>query len=58
MLHLAVDIHIDEMIATELSASNVTDGAVLPHLRKHTRQISKEISYGGAYDTRHCYETV
>ncbi len=57
-LHLAVDTDTHEIIATELSLSNVSDGEVLPNLLKQTRRRIVEISGDGAYDTRLCYETI
>ncbi|ATF09105.1 hypothetical protein BTN50_0578 [Candidatus Enterovibrio altilux] len=47
-----------EIIAAELSASNVTDGKVPLSLLKQTRQKINEISAAGVYDTRQYYETV
>ncbi|WP_029810064.1 IS5/IS1182 family transposase, partial [Vibrio parahaemolyticus] len=43
-LHLAIDTSTHEIVAAELSLSNVTDAEVLPI----------EISGDGAYDTRDC----
>ncbi|WP_334686118.1 transposase [Vibrio europaeus] len=57
-LHLAVDTSNDEIIAAELSLSNVTDAEVLPALLKQTRRKIIEISGDGAYDTRACYEAI
>ncbi len=54
-LHLAVDTSTHEIVAAELSLSNVTDAEVLPNLLKQTRRKITEISGDGAYDTRHCY---
>ncbi|WP_240698077.1 IS5 family transposase, partial [Vibrio sp. F12] len=51
-LHLAVDTGTHEIIATELSLSNVTDGEALPNLLNQTRRRINEISGDGAYDTR------
>ncbi|WP_139158999.1 IS5 family transposase, partial [Vibrio sonorensis] len=55
---LAVDTDTHELIAAELSLSNVTDGEVLPNLLKQTRRRINEISGDGAYDTRLCYEAI
>ena len=52
-LHLAVDTSSHEIVAAELSLSNVTDGEVLPNLLKQTRRKIIEVSGDGAYDTRH-----
>ena len=57
-LHLAVDTNTHEIIAAELSLSNVSDGETLPNLLKQTRRRIKEISGDGAYDTRLCYEAI
>ncbi len=53
-LHLAVDTNTHEIIAAELSLSNVSDGEALPNLLKKTRRRINEISGDGAYDTRLC----
>ncbi|ELK8590058.1 IS5 family transposase, partial [Vibrio vulnificus] len=57
-LHLAVDTNTHEIIAAELSLSNVTDAEVLPNLLKQTRRKIVEISGDGAYDTKACYEAI
>ncbi|EGR08377.1 transposase DDE domain protein [Vibrio cholerae HE48] len=57
-LHLAVDANTHEIIAAELSLSNVTDAEVLPNLLKQTRRKIAEISGDGADDTKGCYETI
>ncbi|ATF10233.1 Mobile element protein [Candidatus Enterovibrio altilux] len=57
-LHLAVYISTHEIIAAELSASNVTDGNVLPNWFKQTSRRINEILSNEAYDTRQCYESV
>ncbi len=57
-LHLAVDTSTHEIIAAELSLSNVTNAEALPGLLKQTRHKIIEISNGGAYDTRACYEAI
>lgn len=57
-LHLAVDTSTHEIIAAELSLSNVTDAEALPALLKQTRRKIIEISGDGAYDTRACYEAI
>lgn len=53
-LHLAVDTDTHEIIAAELSLSNVSDGEALPNLLRQTRRRIMEISGDGAYDTRLC----
>ncbi|HFQ5219159.1 TPA: IS5 family transposase [Vibrio vulnificus] len=57
-LHLAVDTDTHEIIAAELSLSNLSDGEVLPNLLKQTRRKIVEIYGDGAYDTRLCYEAI
>ncbi len=57
-LHLAVDTSTHEIVAAELSLSNVTDGEVLPNLLQQTRRTIKAISGDGAYDTRNCFEAI
>ncbi|WP_412500261.1 IS5 family transposase [Shewanella chilikensis] len=57
-LHLAVDTSTHEIIAAELSLSNVTDAEAFPALLKQTRRKIIEISGDGAYDTRACYEAI
>ncbi|HAV1327602.1 TPA: IS5 family transposase [Vibrio parahaemolyticus] len=57
-LHLAVDTSTHEVVAAELSLSNVTDAEVLPNLLKQTRRRIIEISGDGAYDTRDCHDAI
>ncbi|EJL6271240.1 IS5 family transposase [Vibrio cholerae] len=57
-LHLAVDTSTHEIVAAELSLSNVTDAEVLPNLLKQTRRRIIEISGDGSYDTRECHEAI
>lgn len=57
-LHLAVDTSTHEIVAVELSLSNVTDAEVLPNLLKQTRRRIIEIYGDGAYDTRHCHDAI
>ncbi|WP_347116712.1 IS5 family transposase [Vibrio cholerae] len=57
-LHLAVDTSTHEIVAAELSLSNVTDAEVLPNLLKQTRRRIIEISGDGAYDTKDCHEAI
>lgn len=57
-LHLAVDVVTHEIIAAELTLSNISDGEVLPNLLKQTRRKILEVSGDGAYDTRQCYEAI
>ncbi|EGQ9289988.1 IS5 family transposase, partial [Vibrio parahaemolyticus] len=57
-LHIAVDTSTHEIVAAELSFSNVTDAEVLPNLLKQTRRKIIEVSGDGAYDTRSCHEAI
>ncbi len=57
-LHLAVDTSTHEVVAAELSLSNVTDAEVLPNLLKQTLRRIIEISGDGAYDTRDCHDAI
>ncbi|HFG1637862.1 TPA: IS5 family transposase [Vibrio cholerae] len=57
-LHLAVDTSTHEIVAAELSLSNVTDAEVLPNLLKQTRRRIIEISGDGAYDARDCHDAI
>lgn len=57
-LHIAVDTSTHEIVAAELSLSNVTDAEVLPDLLKQTRRKIIEISGDGAYDTRRCHDAI
>lgn len=50
-LHIAVDTNTHEIVAAELSLSNVADAEVLPNLLRQTRRKIIEISGDGAYDT-------
>ncbi len=57
-LHLAVDTETHEIIAAELSLSNISNGEVMPNLIRQTRRKIAEISGDGAYDTRLCYKAI
>lgn len=57
-LHLAVDTDTHEIIAAELSLSNVNDGEALPNLLRQTHRRIMAISGDGAYDGRLCYEAI
>ncbi len=57
-LHIAVDTSTYEIVAAELSLSNVTDAEVLPNLLGQTRREIIEISGDGAYDTRQCHDAI
>ncbi|ATF10461.1 Mobile element protein [Candidatus Enterovibrio altilux] len=47
-----------EIIAVELSASNMTDGEVLPNLLKQTRRRINDISGNGSYYIQKYNETI
>lgn len=53
--HLAVETGTNEIIAAEQILSGVTDAEVLPSLLKQIQRSIKEISEGGAYDTKECH---
>ncbi|ATF09164.1 Mobile element protein [Candidatus Enterovibrio altilux] len=57
-LHLAIDINMHQMIATELSLSNVMDGEILLYLLEQTLLKINEIPGHEAYDAKQYYETV
>ncbi|HDZ3695600.1 TPA: IS5 family transposase [Vibrio cholerae] len=57
-LHLAAGTCTHEIVAAELSLSNVTDTEVFSNLLKQTRQRIIEISGDGAYDTRDCHDAI
>ncbi len=57
-LHIAVDTSTHEIVAAELSLSNVTDAEVPPNLLKQTRRKVTEVSGDGAYDTRNCHDAI
>ena len=57
-MHLALDTSTHEIVAAELSLSNVNGAEVLPNLLKQTHRRIIEISGGGAYETRDCYDAV
>ncbi|ATF08891.1 Mobile element protein [Candidatus Enterovibrio altilux] len=50
-LHLVVDINACEIIAAELSASNVTDDEILPNLLQQNNLKINKIPTDGAHDT-------
>ncbi len=57
-LHIAVDTSTHEIVAAELSLSNVTDAEVLPNLLKQTRRKIIEISGDGAHGTTNCHDAI
>ena len=57
-LHLGVDETTKEIVAVELSGSRVHDSQPLPALLDQIPDPIAQVSGGGAYDTRACYEAV
>ncbi len=57
-LNIAVDTSTHEIVAAELSLSNVTDAEELPNLLNQIRRKTIEISGDGAYDTRNCHNAI
>ena len=57
-LHIAVDTSTHEIVAAELSLSNVTDAEVILNLLKQTRRKIIEKSGDGSYDTRNCHNGI
>jgi len=57
-LHLGVDEATKEIVATELTASNVHDSRRLPALLAQVPDQVDQVSGDGAYDTRACYEAI
>ena len=57
-LHLAVDVDTHEAVSAEVSLVNVGDSEVLPTLLNPLRRDVTAVSADGAYDTKHCYETL
>ncbi|KFD80374.1 transposase [Vibrio paracholerae] len=53
-----VDTSTHEIVAAELSLSNVTDAEVLPNFLKQTRRRIIEISGDSADDTRDCHAAI
>jgi len=57
-LHLGVDEKTKEIVAVDLTASNIHDGQRLPHLLSMVCGRIGQVSGDRAYDTRACYESV
>lgn len=57
-LHITVDMHSYEIIAAELSLSNLTDAEVILNLLKQTYRKISNISGDSAYDSRECHEVI
>jgi len=57
-LHLGVDEQTKEIVAVEVTASNVHDSQVLPRLLTQISGKLCQISGDGAYDTKACYESI
>ncbi len=57
-LHIAVDADTHQIVAAELSLSNVAYGEVLPGVLKKTDQKIKTISGDEAYDSHRWYQAI
>ena len=57
-LHLGVDEQTKEIVAVEVTASNVHDSQVLPRLLTQISGKLCQISGDGAYDTKACYASI
>lgn len=57
-LHITFDTNTHEIVAAELSLSNVNDAEVLLNLLRQTHCKIIEISGYGAYDTKHCHDAI
>ena len=57
-MHIAVDKIAHEIVADELSLSNVTDAEVIFNLLKQTRRKIIEKSGDDGYDTRNCHDAI
>jgi len=57
-LHLGVDEQTNEIVAVEITASNVHDSQVLPRLLTQISGKVYQVSGDGAYDTKACYESI
>ncbi len=57
-LHLGVDEQTKEIVAVEVTASNVHDSQVLPRLLTQIPGKVCQVSGDGAYDTKACYESI
>ena len=57
-LHLGVDERTKEIVAVEVTPSRVHDGRLLPALLDQIPGRIVQVSGGGAYDTRACYQSI
>ncbi len=57
-LHLGVDETTKEIVAVEVTASNVHDSLMLPALLEQIPGRVRQVSGDGAYDTRDCYGAI
>jgi hypothetical protein len=57
-LHLGVDESTKEIVAVEVTASNVHDSLMLPTLLEQIPGRVRQVSGDGAYDTRDCYGAI
>jgi len=55
-VHLAVNTDTDEIVSAQGSLDSVHDSEVLPTLLTPLRRKIKQVSAGGAYDTKDCYK--
>jgi hypothetical protein len=57
-LHLGVDEHTKEIVAVEITASNVHDSLMLSPLLSQVPGTVCQVSGDGAYDTKACYASI
>lgn len=57
-VHIGVDEHTGEILATKVTDNSVHDSEVLPELLNQTLDPVSRVSADGAYDTRRCYEAI
>ena len=57
-LHLGIDAVSGELVAAVVTTNNYTDGQILPDLFDQIAEQVKELTGDGAYDKRHCYDTL
>jgi hypothetical protein len=57
-LHLGVDEQTKEIVAVEVTASNVHDSQILPRLLTQIPGTVGQVSGYGAYDTKACYASI
>jgi hypothetical protein len=57
-LHLGVDEETKEIVAVDLTASNIHDGSHLPILLDQVKGEVGQVSGDRAYDTGKCYQAI